>query len=158
MERIASFTVDHNRLTEGVYVSRIDCYANECITTFDLRMKLPNTDDILSTTSAHTIEHLGATFLRNDPEFKEKVVYFGPMGCRTGFYVLLHGNYQPSDVSDLFLRMFSYIKDFNGTIPGQSATECGNYKDLNMDAARADAQQYHAVLMNLNENNTRYPE
>ncbi len=157
MEKITSFTIDHNRLAEGLYVSRVDLFGSQYITTFDLRMKRPNTTEILSTTSAHTIEHLGATFLRNDPQMKDRIVYFGPMGCRTGFYALFHGKYMPFDVAELFRDLFAYIKDFHGEIPGASATECGNYRDLNMEAVREDAEKYYTVLCNLNENSTNYP-
>ncbi len=157
MEKITSFTINHNKLVEGLYISRVDLFGSEYITTFDLRMKRPNTNDILSTTSAHTIEHLGATFLRNNPQIKDRTVYFGPMGCRTGFYALFHGKYMPVDVAELFRDMFAYIKDFQGSVPGASATECGNYRDLDMETVREDAEKYYEVLCNLSDNNTNYP-
>lgn len=158
MEPIASFTIDHNKLQEGLYISRIDYFGEQPITTFDLRMKRPNTDDILSTTSAHTIEHLGATYLRNNPETKNSIVYFGPMGCRTGFYALLHGAYTAMQAAELFRNMFAFMKDYQGIIPGASAVECGNYRDLSMESCRKDVEQYYQILSNLNEENTQYPK
>ncbi|MBO7700190.1 MAG: S-ribosylhomocysteine lyase, partial [Eubacteriaceae bacterium] len=129
MERIASFNVDHVRLLPGLYVSRRDSFRDAVVTTFDIRMKKPNAGDYLTTTEAHTIEHLGATFLRNDPRTSESTVYFGPMGCRTGFYAVFFGDLESDDVSDIITEMFEFIASYQGTIPGQSEMECGNYRD-----------------------------
>lgn len=156
MDKIASFTVDHTKLNEGLYVSRIDKFGNVTITTFDIRMKKPNKGDYLSTTAAHTIEHLGATFLRNDSRTSESTVYFGPMGCRTGFYAVFFGELEPFDIDDIMIDMFNFIKTYKGVIPGQSEIECGNYKDLELSEAQKEAEIYLKVLTNLNEKNTIY--
>lgn len=156
MDKIASFKVDHTKLEEGLYVSRIDNWKGVCLTTFDIRMKKPNKGDYLSTTAAHTIEHLGATFLRNDPRTSDSTVYFGPMGCRTGFYAVFFGELEPFDIDDIILDMFKYIENYEGTIPGQSEIECGNYKDLELSEAKKEAKAYIKVLTNLSEKNTVY--
>ena len=126
MEKIASFTIDHLKLLPGVYVSRKDKVSQQVITTFDIRMTRPNFEPVLNTAEVHTIEHLGATFLRNDSEFKDKTIYFGPMGCRTGFYMVLAGDYDSKDVVELVTRMFIFMKDFEGDVPGACAKDCGN--------------------------------
>ena len=130
MEKIASFTIDHLKLLPGVYVSRKDKVGQQVITTFDIRMTRPNFEPVLNTAEVHTIEHLGATFLRNDSEFKDKTIYFGPMGCRTGFYMVLAGDYDSKDVVELVTRMFIFMKDFEGDVPGACAKDCGNYLDI----------------------------
>lgn len=130
MEKIASFTIDHLKLLPGVYVSRKDKVGQQVITTFDIRMTRPNFEPVLNTAEVHTIEHLGATFLRNDSEFKDKTIYFGPMGCRTGFYMVLAGDYDSKDVVELVTRMFIFMKDFEGDVPGACAKDCGNYLDM----------------------------
>ena len=132
MEKIASFTIDHLKLLPGVYVSRKDKVGQQVITTFDIRMTRPNFEPVLNTAEVHTIEHLGATFLRNDSEFKDKTIYFGPMGCRTGFYMVLAGDYDSKDVVELVTRMFIFMKDFEGDVPGACAKDCGNYLDMNL--------------------------
>lgn len=156
MDKIASFKVDHTKLEEGLYVSRIDNWKGVSITTFDIRMKKPNKGDYLSTTAAHTIEHLGATFLRNDSRTSDSTVYFGPMGCRTGFYAVFFGELEPFDIDDIILDMFKYIENYEGIIPGQSEIECGNYKDLEISEAKKEAKAYIKVLTNLSEKNTVY--
>lgn len=156
MDKIASFKVDHTKLEEGLYVSRIDNWKGVSLTTFDIRMKKPNKGDYLSTTAAHSIEHLGATFLRNDPRTSDSTVYFGPMGCRTGFYAIFFGELEPFDIDDIILDMFKYIESYEGIIPGQSEIECGNYKDLDLSEAKKEAKAYINVLTNLNEKNTVY--
>ena len=133
MEKIASFTIDHLKLLPGVYVSRKDKVGQQVITTFDIRMTRPNFEPVLNTAEVHTIEHLGATFLRNDSEFKDKTIYFGPMGCRTGFYMVLAGDYDSKDVVELVTRMFIFMKDFEGDVPGACAKDCGNYLDMNLN-------------------------
>ena len=156
MDKIASFTVDHTKLNEGLYVSRTDKYNGVTVTTFDIRMKKPNKGDYLSTTAAHTIEHLGATFLRNDDRTSEITVYFGPMGCRTGFYAVFFGELAPFDIDDIIIDMFKFIENYEGVIPGQSEIECGNYKDLELSEAKKEASVYLKILKNLNEKNTVY--
>ena len=136
MEKIASFTIDHLKLLPGVYVSRKDKVGQQVITTFDIRMTRPNFEPVLNTAEVHTIEHLGATFLRNDSEFKDKTIYFGPMGCRTGFYMVLAGDYDSKDVVELVTRMFIFMKDFEGDVPGACAKDCGNYLDMNLNMAK----------------------
>ena len=126
MEKIASFTIDHNLLQPGVYVSRKDQVAGGTVTTFDLRMTSPNEEPVMNTAEMHTIEHLGATFLRNHKEFGDKTVYFGPMGCRTGFYLLLAGDYSSRDILPLMVEMYEFIRDFEGEVPGASPKDCGD--------------------------------
>ena len=142
MEKIASFTIDHLKLLPGVYVSRKDKVGQQVITTFDIRMTRPNFEPVLNTAEVHTIEHLGATFLRNDSEFKDKTIYFGPMGCRTGFYMVLAGDYDSKDVVELVTRMFIFMKDFEGDVPGACAKDCGNYLDMNLNMAKYVCDRY----------------
>jgi S-ribosylhomocysteine lyase len=159
MERIASFTINHLLLEPGVYVSRKDHVGVEVLTTFDLRLTKPNVEPVMSTAEAHTIEHLGATFLRNHPTWKDRVVYFGPMGCRTGFYMILHGDYESKDVVDLVKDLFSFIVEFEGDIPGASAIECGNYLDQNLNVAKYWAKRYlKNTLENIDEAHLVYPQ
>ena len=132
MEKIASFTVDHLRLVPGVYVSRIDQAGGNPITTFDLRMTSPNDEPVMNTAEVHTIEHLAATFLRNHAEYADKTIYFGPMGCRTGFYLILAGSYESKDILPLLKEMYRFMADFEGEVPGASAKDCGNYLDMNL--------------------------
>lgn len=135
MEKIASFTIDHIKLLPGLYVSRKDHAGSEVITTFDIRMTRPNKEPVMNTAEVHTIEHLGATFLRNHPDFASKTIYFGPMGCRTGFYLLLSGDYDSKDIVMLMKEMFTFIRDFRGEVPGACAKDCGNYLDMNLPMA-----------------------
>jgi len=159
MEKITSFTINHLVLEPGIYVSRVDNYGGSSITTFDLRMTAPNKEPVMNNAEMHTIEHLGATFLRNDPEWSDKVVYFGPMGCRTGFYMLLAGDLTSRDVVDLVTRMYEFIRDFQDDIPGASARDCGNYLDQNLPMANWLAERYlDNTLYNITENHLVYPE
>ncbi|NMB15164.1 MAG: S-ribosylhomocysteine lyase [Gallicola sp.] len=158
MEKITSFTIDHNALQPGVYVSRKDNYNGNIITTFDLRFTSPNEEPVLNTAESHAIEHLAATYLRNDEEFKDKTLYFGPMGCRTGFYLLLMGDYESKDIVDLLKRMISFIIDFKGDIPGASTKDCGNYQDMNLQMAKYECKKYIHVLNNITEDRLVYPE
>jgi len=159
MEKIASFTIDHIRLNTGVYVSRVDKIGAETVTTFDLRMTKPNDEPVMDTAAIHAIEHLGATFLRNDPEWKDRVIYFGPMGCRTGFYLLLAGELTSEQVLDPVRRMFAFISAFEGEIPGASARDCGNYLDMNLSMARYHANKYiREALENTAPDRLVYPE
>ena len=158
MEKITSFTIDHNALQPGVYVSRKDNYNGNIITTFDLRFTSPNEEPVLNTAESHAIEHLAATYLRNDEEFKDKTLYFGPMGCRTGYYLLLMGDYESKDIVDLLKRMISFIIDFKGDIPGASTKDCGNYQDMNLQMAKYECKKYIHVLNNITEDRLVYPE
>ena len=159
MERIASFTVDHKKLNRGIYVSRIDEINGNYITTFDVRMKLPNREPVINIAELHTMEHLGATFLRNHPIWKEQIVYFGPMGCRTGFYLILKGKLESKDIVELMKELYKFMAEFKGDIPGATAIECGNYLDQNLPMANYEAKKYlEETLENLGEENLNYPE
>ena len=152
MEKIASFMVNHLTLKRGVYVSRLDKFGETMITTFDIRMTRPNFEPVLNTAEIHTIEHLGATFIRNHEVFKNNAVYFGPMGCRTGFYLLLEGEYSSKDILPLIMEMFDFVRKFEGEVPGASARDCGNYLDMNLPMAKYVANKfYEEVLSNISE-------
>lgn len=159
MEKITSFTVDHCKLLPGVYVSRLDYAGTEPLTTFDIRMTRPNVEPAMETGTIHTIEHLGATWLRNKEGLKNKVIYFGPMGCRTGFYLILAGLYTSADIVDLLKEMYEYIGSFDDEqIPGASAVECGNYRDMNLEGAKAYAVRYrNEVLEGIGADRLNYP-
>lgn len=159
MEKIASFTIDHIKLQPGVYVSRKDQVGENTITTFDLRMTSPNEEPVMNTAEMHTIEHLAATFLRNHKEYASKTIYFGPMGCRTGFYFLLAGDYASKDIVPLMIEMYEFIRDFKGEVPGASAKDCGNYLDMNLGMANYLAKRYlDQVLYNIDDSRLVYPE
>ena len=159
MEKIASFTVDHLRLVPGVYVSRIDQAGGNPITTFDLRMTSPNDEPVMNTAEVHTIEHLAATFLRNHAEYADKTIYFGPMGCRTGFYLILAGNYESKDIVPLLKEMYRFMADFEGEVPGASAKDCGNYLDMNLGMANYLANRYlENTLYHIDAAHLIYPE
>ena len=158
MEKIASFMVNHLKLQPGVYVSRTDMVGSETITTFDLRLTRPNFEPVMNTAEIHTIEHLGATFLRNHPYYKNKMVYFGPMGCRTGFYLLLSGSYKSADIVPLLIEMFEFMTNYEGDVPGANATDCGNYHDMNLGMARYWAYRYLQTLYNITPENLNYPK
>ena len=142
METIKSFTVDHKRLLPGVYVSRKDSTGQDVVTTFDIRMTRPNFEPVMNTAEIHTLEHLGATFLRNHEEWGDKIIYFGPMGCRTGFYLLLAGDYESEDIISLLREMFEFVCHFEGEIPGAAPEACGNYLDQNLPMAKYLAEKY----------------
>lgn len=159
MEKITSFTIDHLKLLPGVYVSRKDMVADRVVTTFDIRMTRPNFEPVINTAELHAIEHLGATFLRNHKEWGTKILYFGPMGCRTGFYLLLNGDYESKDIVSLLKEMFTFIKDFKGEVPGACAKDCGNYLDINLPMAKYVAAKYlDEVLKDIKEDRLVYPE
>lgn len=159
MEKIASFTIDHLRLEPGVYVSRRDMAGTSPVTTFDLRMTRPNFEPVMNTAEVHAIEHLGATFLRNDPVWKDRVLYFGPMGCRTGFYLLLSGTLESRDILSLVRDMFTFIRDYQGAVPGASPKDCGNYLDISLRMAKYWAGRYLAqTLERIDEAHLRYPD
>lgn len=159
MQKITSFTIDHLKLQPGVYVSRIDYVEGHPVTTFDLRMTSPNEEPVMNTAEMHTIEHLAATYLRNHETYETKTIYFGPMGCRTGFYLLLAGEYTSRDIVPLMQDMFSFIAEFNDEVPGASAKDCGNYLDMNLPMARYLAKKYLLhVLNDIEEERLIYPE
>lgn len=158
MEKITSFTIDHLKLIPGLYVSRKDFINEHPVTTFDIRMTNPNEEPVMNTAEVHTIEHLGATFLRNHPAYGDKVLYFGPMGCRTGFYLLLAGSYDSADIVPLMQEMFSFISTFEGDVPGASAKDCGNFLDMNLPMARYLAKKYlNEVLIDIQDTQMYYP-
>ena len=142
MEKIASFTVNHLILEPGIYVSRRDRVKDEVLTTFDVRMTAPNREPVMNTAEVHTLEHLGATFLRNDPEYRDEVIYWGPMGCRTGFYLILAGEKEPEDIIGLMKRLYRFMADFEGEVPGACARDCGNYLDMNLPMAKLLAERF----------------
>ena len=159
MEKITSFTIDHLKLLPGVYVSRKDMVGDRVVTTFDIRMTRPNFEPVINTAELHAIEHLGATFLRNHKEWGTKILYFGPMGCRTGFYLLLNGDYESKDIVSLLKEMFTFIKDFEGEVPGACAKDCGNYLDINLPMAKYVAAKYlNEVLKDIKEDRLVYPK
>lgn len=159
MEKITSFTIDHIKLQPGIYVSRKDPVGDTVVTTFDLRMTSPNEEPVMNTAEVHTIEHLAATYLRNDPEYKDKVIYFGPMGCRTGFYLLLAGDYESRDIVGLITALFEFIRDFKDEVPGASPKDCGNYLDMNLGMANYLAKRYlDHVLYQIDEARLVYPQ
>ena len=159
MEKITSFTIDHLRLLPGVYVSRKDMVGDRVVTTFDIRMTRPNFEPVINTAELHAIEHLGATFLRNHKEWGKNILYFGPMGCRTGFYLLLNGDYESKDIVSLLKEMFTFIKDFEGEVPGACAKDCGNYLDINLPMAKYVAAKYlNEVLTDIKEDRLVYPD
>lgn len=142
MEKIASFTVNHLILEPGIYVSRRDHVKDAVLTTFDVRMTAPNKEPVMNTAEVHTLEHLGATFLRNDPEYRDEVIYWGPMGCRTGFYLILAGEKEPEDIIGLMKRLYRFMADFEGEGPGACARDCGNYLDMNLPMAKLLAERF----------------
>ena len=158
MEKITSFTIDHIKLQPGLYVSRKDKIGSETITTFDLRMTKPNGEPVMNTAEMHTMEHLAATYLRNEPTWKDRVIYFGPMGCRTGFYLLIAGDLESADVLPLVTECFAFIRDFRGEVPGASAKDCGNYLDMNLPMANYWGEKYTALLETITPERLVYPE
>lgn len=159
MQKITSFTINHLKLQPGVYVSRKDPVGESLITTFDLRMTSPNEEPVMNTAEVHAIEHLGATFLRNHSEFGSKIIYFGPMGCRTGFYLLLAGDYESRDIVPLLTEMYTFIRDYRDEIPGASPRDCGNYLDMNLPMANYLADRFlKNVLSNIQPEQLTYPE
>ncbi|NLK27360.1 MAG: S-ribosylhomocysteine lyase [Clostridiales bacterium] len=159
MKQIASFTIDHMKLLPGVYISRKDSIGSETITTFDIRITRPNFEPVMNTGEIHTIEHLAATYLRNHQEHGPKTIYFGPMGCRTGFYLLLGGDYISKDIVPVLTEMFEFIRDFEGDIPGATAINCGNYSDMDLPKAKQYAKHFlDTVLYVIDEEHLNYPE
>lgn len=157
MIKIPSFTIDHERLERGIYVSRKDSVGGEIVTTFDIRMKKPNREEALSPAALHTIEHLAATYVRNDPEWRERVIYWGPMGCLTGNYFLVRGDLESRDILPLMIRTFRFIADFEGTVPGAASRDCGNWQLHDLAAAKVAARQYLETLETVTAENLVYP-
>jgi S-ribosylhomocysteine lyase len=157
MEKIASFQVDHIRLKPGLYVSRKDKFGKTILTTFDLRFKKPNKEPVIDMPALHTIEHLGATFLRSHKGWAGRTVYFGPMGCRTGFYAIFEGDLASTDVLPLIRELLDWILKFKGAIPGAAAAECGNWQEQNLDMAKWEVKRYAAVLKKAKKENLNYP-
>ena len=159
MEKIPSFTIDHTRLNRGIYVSRQDRVGDEVITTFDVRMKLPNREPVLGQGAIHTIEHLAATYLRNNPEWKDRIIYWGPMGCLTGNYLIVKGDLTSRDVLPLMQQTFRFIADYEGEVPGTAPRDCGTYLLHDLPMARYESAKYlHEVLECATEENLQYPE
>ena len=158
MEKITSFTIDHIRLQPGLYVSRKERVGSETVTTFDLRLTKPNGEPVMNTAEVHTIEHLAATFLRNEPSWKDRVLYFGPMGCRTGFYLLLAGDLTAPEVLPLVTDCFRFVRDYQGEVPGASAKDCGNYLDMNLPMANYWGRRYVSLLETITPDRLTYPE
>ena len=159
MEKIPSFTINHNLLLRGIYVSRKDTIGGDTVTTFDIRMKEPNREPALHPGALHTIEHLAATYLRNDPEWKDNIVYWGPMGCLTGNYLLMKGDLQPSDIVELMKRTFRFVAEFEGEVPGAAPKDCGDYLLHDLPMARLEARRYlEEVLERITDDNMVYPE
>ena len=158
MEKIPSFTIDHIRLERGIYVSRQDGVGGEVVTTFDVRMKEPNREPVLSPSAIHTIEHLAATFLRNHPVWADRIIYWGPMGCLTGNYLIVRGNLTSADILPLVKETFAFVADYEGEVPGATARDCGNYLLMNLPEARWEARKYlMEVLENITDKNLNYP-
>ena len=159
MDKITSFTIDHLNLLPGVYVSRKDKAGGAVITSFDIRMTRPNFEPVMNTAEVHTIEHLAATFLRNHNLWKDRVLYFGPMGCRTGFYLLLAGDYESEDIVPLMKELFTFIRDYRGEVPGACARDCGNYLDMNLPMANWLADRFlREVLDGIDGSRLVYPK
>jgi S-ribosylhomocysteine lyase len=157
MEKIASFQVDHLRLKPGVYVSRQDRFGDTILTTFDLRFKEPNKEPVMDQPALHTIEHLGATFLRSHAEWASRTVYFGPMGCRTGFYLIVEGKVDSPAILPLLRELLDWAVHFDGPIPGAAPAECGNWQEQNLDMAKWECRRYAALLQNPAKENLNYP-
>lgn len=158
MQKIPSFEIDHMRLKPGLYVSRKDIVGDKTITTFDIRMKRPYHEDVMDTGSVHALEHICASYMRNDSLWKERIIYFGPMGCRTGFYLVIIGDMQSPDILPFLERTFDFASDFEGDIPGATPIECGYCVDMDLQAAKNDAAMYYNLLIDAKKENFNYPK
>lgn len=159
MKKIESFCIDHNKFLPGIYVSRRDNVVDQCVTTFDLRITRPNKEPVMNTAEIHAMEHLAATYLRNNKETAAQTIYFGPMGCRTGFYLIVSGQVNSEDILGTVIEVFEFIRDYEGAIPGASPVECGNYLDLNLPMAKYWADKYlNDTLYNITTDRLYYPE
>ena len=157
MKKIPSFTIDHNQLLPGIYVSRKDNVGNDVVTTFDIRMKAPNREPALHPGALHTIEHLAATYLRNNEEWQDRIVYWGPMGCLTGNYLLMKGDMKSEEIVKLMIDTFEFVANYDGVVPGTEPQDCGNYLLHDLPMARYEAKQYLKVLKNIKPENLNYP-
>lgn len=158
MEKIESFQVDHEKLNRGVYVSRKDVVGDHVITTYDIRMKRPNREPVMNTGEMHAIEHLGATYLRNHDSYNSETIYFGPMGCRTGFYLILKGDHSSIEIVPIIHEMFSFIAVYDDEIPGADPVSCGNYLDMNLKVAKLEASIFvNETLEKMTSENLNYP-
>jgi len=159
MNKIPSFTINHLCLLRGIYVSRKDIVGDQVITTFDIRMKEPNREPVLGAGALHTIEHLAATFLRNHPQWGERVIYWGPMGCATGNYLLMKGDLKPQDIESLMQETFRFIATFEGKVPGAAPRDCGNYLLHDLPMAKYESAKYLKEVLEVMEDKNRvYPE
>lgn len=158
MKKIPSFTIDHNQLLPGIYVSRKDNVGNDVVTTFDIRMKAPNREPALHPGALHTIEHLAATYLRNNEEWQDRIVYWGPMGCLTGNYLLMKGDMKSEEIVKLMIDTFEFVANYDGVVPGTEPQDCGNYLLHDLPMARYEAKQYLKMLKNIKPENLNYPE
>lgn len=159
MKKIASFTIDHTKLKRGIYVSRKDKVGVETVTSFDIRMKEPNNEPVLDVPAIHTIEHIGATFLRNHPQYNNETIYFGPMGCRTGFYLILKGDLKSEEIVSMINQLYSFISNFDGEIPGASPVECGNYLSMDLPMAKYESTKFLVeIVKTITQENLIYPE
>lgn len=157
--KVASFTIDHDRLLRGIYVSRKDMVGNETLTTFDIRIKRPNVEPCIDTAAIHTLEHLMAVYLRGREDWEDKIIYVGPMGCRTGMYVIFRGDLEPEDILDVMKDTFKFMAEYNDEIPATTSKECGNYLDHNLAYTKWECEKfYNEVLVDIKEENMVYPE
>lgn len=157
--KVASFTIDHDRLLRGVYVSRKDTVGDSVVTTFDIRLKVPNKEPVIDNPAIHTLEHIMAVYLRGNKQWEDKVIYVGPMGCRTGMYLILKGDLESKNIIELLKDTFKFIIDFNEDIPAATSKECGNYLDHNLYFAKYEAKKfYNEVLLNIKDENMVYPK
>lgn len=159
MEKIPSFSIDHNKLKRGIYVSRKDNVGNAIVTTFDIRMKEPNREPALGQGAIHTIEHLAATYLRNNPDWKDKIVYWGPMGCLTGNYLILNGDYKSKDIVEIMKKTFRFVAEYEGEVPGTKPRDCGNYLLHDLPMAKWESRKYLEEVLNvIKDENLEYPK
>ncbi len=157
--KVASFTIDHDRLKRGIYVSRRDNVGNEVVTTFDVRFKVPNTEPCMDTAAIHTLEHLMAVYLRGDERWADSIIYVGPMGCRTGMYIIFKGSLEPEDVLEPIRSAVKFVMDFEGAVPAAASKECGNYLDHNLTYAKWECEKfYNEILKDIKKENMVYPD
>ncbi|MCF8018052.1 S-ribosylhomocysteine lyase [Petrocella atlantisensis] len=158
MDKIPSFNVNHLELLPGIYVSRKDHVGNHTLTTFDIRMTRPNFEPVLQTAEIHALEHMGATFLRQHVVYGDQTIYFGPMGCRTGFYLILKGDLSSDSIVGLIKELFEHMADYNAPLPGASARDCGNYLDMNLPMAKYEARRFLDRISNISSTQLNYPD
>ena len=158
MDKIPSFNVNHLELLPGIYVSRQDTIGDYTITTFDIRMTRPNFEPVLQTAEIHAIEHIGATFLRQHAVYGDQIIYFGPMGCRTGFYLILKGDLTSDSIVDLMKELYEHIADYDAPLPGACAKDCGNYLDMNLPMAKYEARRFFDRIKDIQPAQLHYPD